>query len=207
MEVSKYYCEWCHNFEVQFNLEILLCDLLQEAVGIRLSYLQLLIFSSKETVLPLKAHMVKNKVPALMPSCKYALTHKPMVANICCFICHDCQELVKRKFYFSQFILVAYRLRSSMASWSSEQTSRFQTWENNHRYTWNAYKYICKWTFYLIDTFSYDLKDSERDIRMLKTIQGVAVKCWKFGSNQQISWTGGNRMLNVPKIYEGLTTH
>ena len=36
---SKYYCEWCPNFEVQLNLEILLCDLLQEAVGIWLSYL------------------------------------------------------------------------------------------------------------------------------------------------------------------------
>jgi len=34
---STYYCEWCPNSEVQFNLEILLCDLLQEAVRIWLS--------------------------------------------------------------------------------------------------------------------------------------------------------------------------
>jgi len=85
-----------------------------------------------------------------MQSHKYALTHKPMVANVCFFICHDCQELVKRKFYFSQFILAAYKLCSSMASWSSQQTSRSQTRENSHRYTWNAYKSICNWTFYLI---------------------------------------------------------
>ena len=81
----------------------------------------------------------QNKVPALMPSCKYASTHKPMVANVCCCICHDCQELVKRKLYFSQFIWVAYKLHSSMPSWSSKQTSRFQTQENSYRYTWNAY--------------------------------------------------------------------
>jgi hypothetical protein len=55
--------------------------------------------------------------------------------------------------------------------------------------------------------FSHDLKDSEKDIRMLKMIHGVAVKRWKFGNSCQRSWSGCHRLLNVPKIYEGSTTH
>ena len=147
-------------------------------------------------------------MPALMSSCKYALTHKPMVGNVCYFICHDCQELVKRKFYFSQFILVATHISCVLlcrhgAASTHQGFKLMKIATDTHETPINIYAN----ELYLISMFSYNLKDSERDIRMLKMIHGVAIKCWKFRNNCQRSWTVGHRLLNVPKIYKGSTTH
>jgi hypothetical protein len=146
-------------------------------VGIWLSYLEQLIFSSKERVLLLKAYMVKNKVPGLMPSCKYALTHTAKVGNVFYFICHECQELVRRKFCFSQFILVAMHVsgvllcrHGAASTWQGFKLMKIAT--DTHEMPTNIHAN----ELFLISMFSHDLKDSEKDIRMLKMIHGVAVK-------------------------------